>query len=104
MKRLAAAAMLLAAPAVPVSPSSPEVAQQWVNPAARPYEGTSAQVEITHAPAAISAHDPLRITLQVTNTSDDTLDGLAVELRRAPAVGTVAEQRVAAVALSLIHI
>ncbi|WP_175935900.1 hypothetical protein [Corynebacterium sp. Marseille-P4321] len=95
---IAASALLLAAPAVPVSPDNPEVAEEWVNPAVRPGEQEVAKVELVEAPRAISAHDPLRIKLRVTNLSDDTLSGLAVIPRRAPAVGSVGEQRVAAVA------
>lgn len=95
---IAAAALLLAAPAVPVSPDSPEVAEEWVNPAARPGEQEKARIELIDAPSAISAHDPLELTLRVTNLSEETLSGLSVVPRRAAAVGTVGEQRVAAVA------
>lgn len=98
MKRLAAAAMLLAAPAVPVSPTNPEVAEEWVNPHVRPEEGQQATIELLEAPQAISAHDPFHAKVRITNTSDNALDNLQVLTRKAPPVGNVEEQRVAAVA------
>ena len=120
ISRLAAAAVAVAlavpsatparaVPAVPVSPKNPEVAEQWVNPAVRPGEGQLARVSLIDAPAVVSAHDPFHVKLRVTNQTDTTLEGLKVLTRRAAPVGSVSEQRVAAVAgvgeyLSLIHI
>lgn len=109
ISRLAAAAVAVAlavpsatparaVPAVPVSPKNPEVAEQWVNPAVRPGEGQLARVSLIDAPAVVSAHDPFHVKLRVTNQTDTTLEGLKVLTRRAAPVGSVSEQRVAAVA------
>ena len=99
MNRIAAlAAVVLAAPAVPLAPNNPEVAQQWANQSIRPGEGQIASVELVDAPRSLSAHDPFHVKLRVTNHSDDTLDGFTVVPRRASAVGNLAEQRYAAIA------
>ena len=104
--RLAAAALALAltapparaVPAVPLSPDNPEVADQWVNEAVRPGEGELASIELVDAPTSASAHDPFHVKLRITNHTDETLDTLKVVPRRAAPVGSVVEQRVAAVA------
>lgn len=104
--RLAAAALALAltapparaVPAVPLSPDNPEVADQWVNKAVRPGEGELASIELVDAPTSASAHDPFHVKLRITNHTDETLDTLKVVPRRAAPVGSVVEQRVAAVA------
>lgn len=99
MNRIAAlAAVVLAAPAVPLAPNNPEVAQQWANQSIRPGEGQIASVELVDAPRSLSAHDPFHVKLRVTNHSDDTLDGFTVVPRRASAVGNLTEQRYAAIA------
>lgn len=99
MNRIAAlAAVVLAAPAVPLAPNNPEVAQQWANQSIRPGEGQIASVELVDAPRSLSAHDPFHVKLRVTNHSDDTLDGFTVAPRRASAVGNLTEQRYAAIA------
>lgn len=99
MNRIAAlAAVVLAAPAVPLAPNNPEVAQQWANQSIRPGEGQIASVELVDAPRSLSAHDPFHVKLRVTNHSDDTLDGFRVVPRRASAVGNLTEQRYAAIA------
>lgn len=99
MSRVAAlAAVVLAAPAVPLAPSNPEVAEQWTNPAIRPAEGQTASVEVLEAPRSLSAHDPFHVKLRVTNHSGDTLEGFSVVPRRASAVATLMEQRYAAIA------
>ena len=99
MNRYAAlAAVVLAAPAVPLAPDNPEVTEQWANLTVRPSEGEQASVEVVEAPRAISAHDPFHVKLRVTNRSDDTLEGLSLVPRRASAVATVMEQRYAAIA------
>ena len=87
MNRIAAlAAVILAAPAVPLAPSNPEVAEQWANQSIRPGEGQIASVELVDAPRSLSAHDPFHVKLRVTNHSEDTLDGFRVVPRRASAV------------------
>ncbi|SDM02240.1 hypothetical protein SAMN04488535_1602 [Corynebacterium mycetoides] len=83
---------------VALHPDNPAVAQQWVNPAVRPGEGETATVTLVSAPTVLSAHDPLTVTLMVTNTSDEQLEGLTVTPRRGPATGSVLDQQVAAVA------
>ncbi|WP_165164726.1 hypothetical protein [Corynebacterium qintianiae] len=83
---------------IPLHPDNPAVADQWVNPAVRPGEGETAQVRLLSSPAVLGAHDPLRVALLVTNTSDEPLQGLTVTPRRGPATGSVMDQRVAAVA------
>ena len=99
MNRIAAlAAVVLAAPAVPLAPNNPEVAQQWANQSIRPGEGQIASVELVDAPRSLSAHDPFHVKLRVANHSDDTLDGFRVVPRRASAVGNLTEQRYAAIA------
>ena len=99
MNRIAAlAAVVLAAPAVPLAPNNPEVAQQWANQSIRPGEGQIASVELVDAPRSLAAHDPFHVKLRVTNHSDDTLDGFTVVPRRASAVGNLTEQRYAAIA------
>lgn len=99
MNRYAAlAAVVLAAPAVPLAPDNLEVSEQWANLTVRPSEGEQASVEVVEAPRAISAHDPFHVKLRVTNRSDDTLEGLSLVPRRASAVATVMEQRYAAIA------
>lgn len=99
MNRIAAlAAVVLAAPAVPLAPNNPEVAQQWANQSIRPGEGQIASVELVDAPRSLSAHDPFHVKLRVTNHSDETLDGFTVAPRRASAVGNLTEQRYAAIA------
>ena len=99
MNRIAAlAAVVLAAPAVPLAPNNPKVAQQWANQSIRPGEGQIASVELVDAPRSLSAHDPFHVKLRVTNHSDDTLDGFTVVPRRASAVGNLTEQRYAAIA------
>lgn len=104
--RLAVAALALAlaapparaVPAVPLSPDNPEIADQWVNEAVRPGEGELATVELVDAPTSTSAHDPFHVKLRITNHTDETLDSLKIVPRRAAPVGSVVEQRVAAVA------
>ena len=99
MNRIAAlAAVVLAAPAVPLAPNNPEVAEQWANQSIRPGEGQIASVELVDAPRSLSAHDPFHVKLRVTNHSDDSLDGFTVVPRRAAAVGNLTEQRYAAIA------
>ena len=99
MNRYAAlAAVVLAAPAVPLAPDNPEVTEQWANLTVRPSEGEQASVEVVEAPRSVSAHDPFHVKLRVTNHSDDTLEGLSVVPRRASAVATVMEQRYATIA------
>lgn len=99
MNRFAAlAAVVLAAPAVPMAPENPEVSELWANLAIRPGEGAIAGVEVLEAPRSLSAHDPFHVKLRVTNHSDDTIDGFTILPRRAPAVGTLMEQRYAAIA------
>ncbi|MDN8605921.1 hypothetical protein Q0N48_07945 [Corynebacterium ureicelerivorans] len=99
MNRIAAlAAVVLTAPAVPLAPNNPEVAQQWANQSIRPGEGQIASVELVDAPRSLAAHDPFHVKLRVTNHSDDTLDGFTVVPRRASAVGNLTEQRYAAIA------
>ncbi|SDS71342.1 hypothetical protein [Corynebacterium timonense] len=84
--------------AIPTDPSNPAVAQQWANPNIRPGEGERATVELVAGPAAIAAHDPVAVTLRVTNTSDETLTGLSITPRRGPATGSPEDQRAAAIA------
>ena len=99
MNRYAAlAAVVLAAPAVPLAPDNPEVTEQWANLTVRPSEGEQASVEVVGAPRAISAHDPFHVKLRVTNHSEDTLEGFSVVPRRASAVASVMEQRYATIA------
>ena len=99
MNRYAAlAAVVLAAPAVPLAPDNLEVSEQWANLTVRPSEGEQASVEVVEAPRSVSAHDPFHVKLRVTNHSDDTLEGLSVVPRRASAVATVMEQRYATIA------
>ena len=99
MSRFAAlAAVVLAAPAVPLAPDNPEVTEQWANLSIRPSEGELASVEVVEAPRSLSAHDPFHVKLRVTNHSDDTIDGLTVVPRRAAAVATLTEQRYASIA------
>lgn len=99
MNRIAAlAAVVLAAPAVPLAPDNPEVAEQWANQSIRPGEGQIASVELVDAPRSLSAHDPFHVKLRVTNHSDDTLDGFRIVPRRATAVANLTEQRYAAIA------
>lgn len=96
MKELLAAALIVAAPAVPVSPSSTDVADQWVNPAVRPNEGEYARVELTEAPRR--TQNMFHVKLRVTNEEAEALEGLQVVLRYASPVASAHEQRVAAVA------
>lgn len=99
MNRFAAlAAVVLAAPAVPVAPDNPEVSEQWANLTIRQGEGEQASVEVIEAPRSLSAHDPFHVKLRVTNRSEGTLDGFTVVPRRASAVATLMEQRYAAIA------
>ncbi|MGX0630646.1 uncharacterized protein DUF6049 [Corynebacterium afermentans] len=99
MNRYAAlAAVVLAAPAVPLAPDSPEVTEHWANLTVRPSEGEQASVEVVEAPHAISAHDPFHVKLRVTNHTEDTLEGFSVVPRRASAVASVMEQRYATIA------
>ena len=99
MNRYAAlAAVVLAAPAVPLAPDNLEVSEQWANLTVRPSEGEQASVEVVEEPRSVCAHDPFHVKLRVTNRSDDTLEGLNLVPRRASAVATVMEQRYAAIA------
>ncbi|WJY69140.1 hypothetical protein [Corynebacterium auris] len=84
--------------AIPTNPDNPAVAELWVNPNIRPGEGERATVELVAGPESIAAHDPVNVTLRVTNTSNDTLTGLSVTPRRGPATGSPEDQRAAAIA------
>ena len=84
--------------AIPTDPDNSYVAQQWVNPGIRAGEGERATVELVSGPEVIGAHDPIQVTLRITNTSGETLEGLSVTPRRGPATGSLWDQRVATVA------
>lgn len=84
--------------AIPTDPDNPAVAEQWANPAIRAGEGERATVELLSGPESIGAHDPVNVTLRVTNTSETPLDDLSVTPRRGPATGSVRDQRAATVA------
>lgn len=88
--------------AIPTNPTNPAVAEQWANPGARqdggPHRTEPARVELLSGPESVAAHDPVNVTLRVTNTTTSTLDGLRITPRRGPAVGSTHDQRAAAVA------
>lgn len=96
MKELLAAALIVAAPAVPVSPTHTDVADLWINPAVRPGEGEYARVELVETPRL--TQNKFHVKLRVTNEEEETLEGLRVALRSASPVASAHEQRVAAVA------
>ena len=70
---------------IPLHPTNPAVSEAWVNPAVRPGEGEKAQISLLDAPTTLNPHEPLAVTLLVTNTSSERLDGLTVTPRRGPA-------------------
>ena len=84
--------------AIPTDPDNPYVSGQWANSDIRDGEGERATVELVNGPEVIGAHDPVQVTLRITNTSGETLEGLSVTPRRGPATGSLWDQRVAAVA------
>lgn len=86
---------------IPLHPTNPAVSEAWVNPAVRPGEGEKAQISLLDAPTTLNTHEPLAVTLLVTNTSSERLDGLTVTPRRGPATGSVLDQRIATVASPL---
>lgn len=83
---------------IPVHPDNPAVADQWTNQMVRPGEGQDARIDLLQAPTALNIHDPLKVTLRVTNTSAEPMEGLTVTPRRGPATATVLDQRIAAMA------
>ncbi|AWB85184.1 hypothetical protein C3E79_11135 [Corynebacterium liangguodongii] len=95
---LAPSAPRAAGLAIPVAPADPSVADQWANPAVRAGEGTLARVSLVSAPAIVGAHDPIKATVLITNTSRERLEGLSLTPRRGPATGSVGDQRAATVA------
>lgn len=86
---------------IPLHPTNPAVSEAWVNPAVRPGEGEKAQITLVDAPRALNPNEPVTVTLLVTNTSGERLDGLTVTPRRGPATGSVVDQRIATVASPL---
>lgn len=93
---LLAATTAVALP-VPLDPANADVAEQWVNDAVRPDEGSQAELSLIDAPTR-SDNGMFHVKLRITNRSDASLYGLAVTPRRGPATGSVWDQRVAAVA------
>lgn len=84
---------------VPVYPSDPAVAQQWVNPAIRTNEAAAGLIaELQAAPSNIRAGEPLELTVRVRNTSGSPASGLQLTPRRAPVSGSVGDARYATVA------
>ena len=83
---------------VPTDPGNPEVAAQWSNPQVREGEGQRASIDALEVPDSIRAHDPFHVKLRVTNTSEDSLEGLQIVPRRGPLTGSVADQRMATIA------
>lgn len=83
--------------AVPLDPGHVEVAEQWVNPAIRPGEGSNATLTLIDVPTS-TPNGMFHVKLRVTNTSDHTLSDPVIVPRRGPATGSVVDQRVATVA------
>lgn len=85
-----AAAVCFSTPAhalpTPVSPADPAVADQWVNPFARPDERSDVGVELLEI-------DSRRAVLAVYNDSGEPVSDLAVTPRRADAAPTVGQAR-----------
>ncbi|GAA1182214.1 hypothetical protein CGLAUT_12200 [Corynebacterium glaucum] len=83
--------------AVPLDPSNPEVAEEWANPAVRPGEGQVAELSLVDAPSVVE-NEPFHVKLRVINRTDAELRDLTITPHRAPATGSVRDQRVASVA------
>ncbi|MEH0147957.1 hypothetical protein V6D40_09850 [Corynebacterium sp. Q4381] len=88
-----------AAAPVPVDPENPQVADEWVNPAIRPGEGDKAELRLVDAtPNPSTPNTMFHVKLRVSNSSDETMEELAVVLRRGPMTGSPWDQRAATVA------
>ena len=86
---------------VPTDPKSPAVAEAWANPAVRPTDGLRGELLLVDAPLALPASQSpsmFHVKLRISNHSESPLEGMRITPRRAPATGSVSDQRVAAVA------
>lgn len=93
-----AATYATAAP-VPVEPSNPQVAEEWVNPTIRPGEGKRAKLALIDVtPTPTTEHSMFHVKLRVSNLSDESLEDLSVITRLGPITGSPWDQRVATVA------
>ena len=84
---------------VPVAPTNPAVAQQWVNPNIRPTDGTQGlSISLVSSPATVNSGDQVHVRVQVRNHSDAPATQLTLTPRRGPVSGSLTDARVATIA------
>lgn len=81
--------------ALPLSPTDPAVAEQWVNPLLRPNESdeqVSLQL-VDSQPVITAPGEPVTVTLELHNHTEETVSNLRIQSQRADAVNSASQAR-----------